>query len=326
MFSGLFQTLLVPTRTPAEQETDAAAANGSPVVDAPAPAEGGVTSPPTPASELPLDGSAGNGAVTVERDTRANPVGPAAIALAAILAGVGVVLAYPGHHHRTTPHKAVVPPTTTVTGPARGAIAPLASAAGLTLDLTNAKAVGAIVPILKKRTAAKPAAHPATGTGGTSPSGAASGSGSTGGTAAGSGGGKSQTPSKNTGSAKPAGLTAKGEWLPPSGDAQTARFSFARSSGKGKVDQIQLVVMSGDKPLRILSWEAPNKTLPGPATNKCTTKSKRGSNDMLVCKVSLTLGNRYSVTVHTAPSPGIDTVGWLYGRIDGKVYPKKEIG
>jgi hypothetical protein len=326
MFSGLFQTLLVPTRTPAEQETDAAAANGSPVVDAPAPAEGGVTSPPAPASELPLDGSTGNGAVTAERDKRANPVVPAATALATILAGVGIVLAYPGHHHRTTPRKAVAPPTFTVTGPARGAIAPLASAAALTLDLTNAKAVGAIVPTLKKRTPAKPAAKPATGTGGTSPSGAASGSGSTGGIAAGSGGGKSKTTPKSTGSGKPAVLTANGGWLSPSGDAQTARFSFARAGGKGKVDQIQLVVMSGDKPLRIMSWDAPNKTLPGPATNKCTTKSKRGSNDTLVCKVSLSLGTRYSLTVHTKPAPGIDTVGWLYGRIDSNIYPKTVIG
>jgi hypothetical protein len=324
MFSGLFQTLLVPTRTPAEQETDAATANGSPVVDAPAPAEGGVTSPPSAAGELPLDGAAGNGAVTVERDTRANPAVPAAIALAAILAGVGLVLAYPGHHHRTTPRKAVVPPTTTVTGPARGAIAPLASAALLTLDLTNAKAVGAIVPALKKPTPTMPAAKPAPSTGGGSAPAGGTGGDSTGGTPAGSGGVKSQPTPKSTGSGKAAALTAKGEWLSPSGNSQTLRFSFARSGGKGKVDQIRLVVMSGDTPLKITSYDA--SKLPGPKQGKCSVTTKRGPSDTLVCNVSLTLSTRYPVTVQTSPAPGIDTVGWLYGRIDSKIYPKTIIG
>jgi hypothetical protein len=325
MFSGLFQTLLVPTRTPAEQETDAASANGSPVVDAPAPAADGVTSPPAPASELPLDGAAGNGAVRVQRDTRPNPVVPATIAVAAILAGVGVVLAYPGQHHRATPHKAVAPPTTTVTGPARGAIAPLASAVLLTLDPNRVKAAAAIAPPpAKKRKPAKPAAKPAPSTGGGSPAASTptggTGNSSTGGTPAGSGSGKSQTKKKSGATSKPAALTAKWKWLSPSGDAQTLQFSLARSGSTSKVDQIKLVVMSGDSPLRITKYDTPN--LPGPKQNKCSVASKRGPSDMLVCSVSLSLGKRYSVTVHTSPSPGIDTVGWLYGRINGKIDPK----
>jgi hypothetical protein len=316
MLSGLFQTLLVPTRTAEEQDADAATANGSPAATAPAPAESAVTSLPGEAGQLPLPAPAGNGAVTADVAAKPNPIAPAATALAAIVVGVGLVLAYPGHHHRARPNKTAGPAAAapvTVTGPARGAFTPLASAALLTLDPSQVKAAPATPAPVSKTPPHKPAAHAraATPSTGTSPG--------TSSTPAPSATPKPAPSNKTSGSTKPAPLTSSPKWSSVKGNTATLTFSFARSGGKGTVDQIKLRVSSGTStPVVITNYDV------GKLSKDCviTSSSKNGPNDMLRCPTSLRVGRKYSLIVYTNPPEQGDIafLGRLYGRIGGKTY------
>ena len=311
MFTGLFQTLLLPTRTPTEEQADAAAADGSQAVDAPAPTgNGSVPSAPDAASPLPLPAAAGDEAAPAECETGPSPVAPAATALAAILAGVGLVLAYPGHHHRARHQRvapAVNPTPAVVTAPARGAFAPLASMKPLSQDLNLAVAVSAPIGLGAKKPAT--VKHPAKSGGISSPSSPSSGG------APAPSGSSSPTKSKPTpassksGSTKPAALKGSGSFVKQNDHAKLT-FSFSQRGGTGKVDKIRLVITTPG--LLLYKYDSSGSQL-----KPCTIEKTRRA---LTCPGSIRLGVRQSLLIWTNPAPDIDLVGKLYGDTGGKRY------